>query len=270
MNSSNIKNFLIVLFLGINIYLLGSLIISADFRIDSEAVDSAVSVLKNNGISVSKDIIPTEAKSLKNVDTQNIIYKSDFYSGSEYKNFHINGDSFAYSGKADDLYSKSDKAIRREVKKFFGKVGFDTSFMQFSDISDNGGTKKFDIYCSVHGYKFFDSVIHVSVTEKGFSAKGKWYEPQSKSINSNSRIRNTVYATGVLVEMIENKEIMSNVPFKVTNIELGFLSGTLYGKSGHVAATGLPYYRITTDSGRQYYFDASDGSYDPSLDDINK
>ena len=217
MNSSNIKNFLIVLFLGINIYLLGSLIISADFRIDGEAVDSAVSVLKNNGISISKDIIPTEAKSLKNVDTQNIIYKSEFYSSSEYKNFHISGDSFAYSGKADDLYSKSDKVIRREVKKFFGKVGFDTSFMQFSDISDNGGTKKFDIYCSVHGYKFFDSVIHVSVTEKGFSAKGKWYEPQSKSINSNSRIRNTVYATGVLVEMIEKNKFRRNNYGKIKN-----------------------------------------------------
>ena len=65
MNLGKVKTFLIVLFLGINIYLLISLFTSFTFYIDSETIDSTVEILKTNDVDVDKEIIMKSVENLK-------------------------------------------------------------------------------------------------------------------------------------------------------------------------------------------------------------
>ena len=65
MNLGKVKTFLIVLFLGINIYLVIALFLSTTFYIDSETIDSTIEILSTNKIEVDKDLIMKSVKILK-------------------------------------------------------------------------------------------------------------------------------------------------------------------------------------------------------------
>ena len=78
MNLGKVKTFLIVLFLGINIYLLILLFTSSTFYIDSETIDSTVEILKTNNIDVDKDLVMKSVENLKNIDTSNVVYTEKF------------------------------------------------------------------------------------------------------------------------------------------------------------------------------------------------
>jgi len=267
MNLGRVKSFLIYLFLAINIYLIVSLVMSMDFRIDDSTIKNTVAILENNNISVDKDIIPKKSKNLKNIETTNIVYTDAFKKCESYNDFKINGNSFSYTVKDDSLYKKSDRRIKKYIKKFLEDCTFDSQYMKFSEISQDGNSKKLDIRCYVKDYCIFDSKITAEITKSKLVISGTWHEPQTTKVVSNSRTRKTAYITSILIDLCENEDFKNSK--KITNIEFGYMSGTLYGDAGYITATALPYYRLTDEKGNVYYYDATDGSYNSKLSASN-
>ena len=264
MNLGRVKSFLIYLFLAINICLVVSLVMSSSFRIDDLTLNNTVKILSDSGVSIEKELIPKKVKNLKNIEAVNVIYTDGFKNSENYKNFTVSGISFSYNEKNNSLYNFKNSKIKKQILNFLKESGFNTNYMVFSEISESKNTKKLEITCMVNDYCVFDSKITAEIKENSFELIGIWYEPKTNSVFSNSRTRSTVYITSVLIDLAEN-ENFKHGPKKITNIEYGYMSGTLYGNTGHITATALPYYRITDEAGKIYYYDASDGTYNNSV-----
>ncbi len=250
MNLGRVKSFLIVLFLGINIYLIAAGFFSSRFYIDKDTVASCAKVLKANSVTLSEEAIPRYTVNLRGIDTENVIYTNDNIKNGK-NGFEIHKDSFCCRILTSDTPQKA-------VMQFLEKNGFRTGYMNFF-ASKSKDT--WYITCSVKGYKIFDNLIKVTKIPDGYTLEGKWYEPITDKVRSQSRQRNTVYITSVLVDMLQNKEIMKNAPFEITRIDYGYLAGMPYGGEEHITTTALPYYRIRDNKGNSYYFEAESGQY---------
>ena len=263
MNLGKVKTFLIVLFLGINIYLLISLFTSSTFYIDSETIDSTVEILKTNDIDVDKEVIMKSVENLKNIDTSNVVYTEKFKKNNKNGSFQIEGDTFSCTKSFDGIYAKGEDDIKDTIEEYLEKMGFPLEYMKTGKISENKkGEKVYYISCYVDDYEIFDSKIKITLQKNNtVLIKGTWYEPLSDDVKLRSRSRDTVYITSVLVSMIQNEEIMAKAPFTITDIDYGYLAGASYGEGTHVKSSALPYYRIKDNKGNVYYYDAQNGSY---------
>ncbi len=261
MNLGKVKTFLIVLFLGINIYLIISSFLASRFFIDGKTIDDTVALLKSNQISIDKDLIDSSFTNLKNIDTNNIVYTQKFKKANKDGIFEIENDTFLCEREFKGIYELSDRRIKKEIEKFLEASGFETEHMKYGKISDKKGQKSYTIRCFVKGYEVFDSFIRVTVLKDSFKLKGSWYEPLSEDIKSRSGSRDVKYVTSVLLSMLQNEEIMKNKPFTIKAVDYGYLSAASYGGGAHVTTSALPYYRIETSKGNVYYYDAANGAY---------
>ncbi|MBQ8588701.1 MAG: hypothetical protein IJ454_04840 [Clostridia bacterium] len=252
MNLGKVKTFLIVLFLGINIYLLGSMYMSSRFFVDKDSVKATVDILARYDITVNEETVPDYTINLRNIDTENTIYTENF----EKDGFDISGNRFRCEIKRED--KKGAGSVVKEVKSFLESSGFETRHMKFIK-SDKADTWYICGYVS--GYRIFDSTIKLTVQEDKYILSGTWFEPMSDKIRSHQRTRSTVYITDVLIDMTHNENIMTNAPFEITDIDYGYLAGKPYGNGNHLTASALPYYRIKDSKGNVYYYDAQDGTY---------
>jgi len=236
---------------------------SFEFRIDDATINNTVEILKSNDINIDKSIIPKKAKNLKNIETVNVIYTKDFKNCKYYNDFKLDGNFFSYTEKNEKLYKKSNSRIAKYVKDFLKDCSFDSQYMKFSNVSENGKTKTLEISCYVKDYCVFDSRIVATVTGSALILSGAWHEPQTNSVISNSKTRKTSYITSILIDSCENEAFKNTKEIK--KIEFGYLSGALYGNNGHITATALPYYRLTDDKDNVYYYDATDGTFNSSV-----
>jgi len=262
MNLGRVKTFLIVLFLGINIYLAISLFMSTRFFVDKDTVNSTVSVLQKNGITLNSKDVLRSVINLKNIDTNNIIYAEKFKNATDDKSFKRDNDNFVWKIAVPSVHKQSDSQIKNNVERILLNSGFETKFMKPGKMyTDSSGDRAYIIRCYVGDYEIFDSSIKVKVLKDNIVVSGRWYEPLSDEYRSKSRSRDTVYITSVLVSMVQNDAIMKEAPFEITDIDYGYLAGTSYGEGAHVTTSALPYYRIKDSKNNVYYYDAKNGSY---------
>ncbi len=261
MNLGRVKTFLIVLFLGINIYLLVSHFTATRFSIDSKTCEKTLEIIQNYGITVDKDIVPKYAVNLKSIDTNNIVYTKEFKKNNKNGAFKVTGDSFSCEVK-EPRFSDSDNNIKIRVKAFLEKSGFPTKHMDFSQIQrKDNKTKSFKINCRVKNYSIFDSVITVDITKDGCTIYGKWFEPMTDDVILTSRSRQTVYITSILIDLAQSDKAAKNTPFEITSIEHGYLSGSQYKGGGHISTTARAFYKLTDDRNNIYFYDAKEGTY---------
>lgn len=253
MNLGKVKNFLIVLFLGINIYLIAAGFSTARFYLDKDTVSDCIEVLSENSVTLKEDVIPRYTVNLRGIDTDNTVYTNKFVKDGK-NGFKTKGNTFSCVVPLADKTAEPEKA----VLGFLKENGFDTEHMKFSSAKKEG---VWYITCLVDDYCIFDSRIKVTKSGASYIINGRWYEPKSHKVRSQSRQRNTVYITSVLVDMLQNEEIMQNAPFEITDIDYGYLAGLPYGSEEHIRATAMPYYRIKDNKGNTYYYDAASGEY---------
>ena len=250
MNLGKVKSFLIILFLGINIYLIATNFMASRFYENKETIDGCVQILEKSDITLDRKLVPPYTTNLKGVEAENVIYTNPSL-GSDKKGFKIYGNSFSMHIRDDDM---SDKTILRHLKE----NGFDTSCMKIKK-SKNKDIKY--IECKIGGYTVFDSTLKVQKKDGGILISGSWYEPKSRHARANTKSRETTYVTSILVNILQNEDIMKNAPFEIKSISYGYLAGLPYGTGQHRTTTALPYYRIKDSKGNIYYFDASNGEY---------
>lgn len=256
MNWNKTKNFLIVLFSLINLYLIirtSSTVLNFKpaTKVNSEAVSDTVNILKKNyGIEIDKDIIPVKTVNLNNIEVENIIYTEKFNSSDI--NFSLDGSRFFASVKTDGTETKSD--IKNEAESFLDKIGIRNGYykLEFSN-SDH----KCSAVGTVSNYKIYNNIITFEFNGSQMNVDGQWYIPQTKNVYAHDSSHKMSEITNVLIKAAP--EISENNHKSIVKIDYGYCVSIIDSSTVNKSASAVACYVIQTDGDFKYYYDALNG-----------
>ncbi|MBR6523807.1 MAG: hypothetical protein IKT39_04275 [Clostridia bacterium] len=261
MNWPRVKTILIFLFLAVDIMLLCSIIIPSVTlsRIPQETIRNTADVLSQRGIEISPEIIPARRESMGIVELYNIwpdkeavaeklLGKAPVLSGEVYKNgtktLTFQQDGFNYKNSA------TVKTVAHELIE----MGI--------DVRDNfyeEGESSLRSWQTIEDKKLFESEIYAAQTGAEVTVTGYWIF----SDRENGIIINTpdtlLDVTGVLIDFINNP--LREPEVKITSVETGYSAGTAYRDMSHKLVSVSPAYKISTDTGAYYIYDALSGNF---------
>ena len=261
MNWPRVKTILIFLFLLVDIILLASIIIpSAGLsRIPQETIKNTAEVLKQRGIEISPEIIPARRESMGIIELYNIwadkptlaerlIGENRTEDGKAFKNgtktLTLQADSFSYENTA------AEKTVAHELIE----MGIDVRENLYEE-----GESSLRSWQTIDGKKLFESEIYASQTDSAVTVSGYWIF----SDRENGIIINTpdtlLDVTGVLIDFINNP--LREAEVTITSVETGYSAGTAYRDTTHKLVSLSPAYKISTDTGAYYMYDALSGNF---------
>lgn len=273
MNWSGAKNWLIILFLGINIFLVFTLVKSniQSSYIDKQTIEGTVDILAKSGITVAADIIPNDIPKLGAIDVENSltdfnetakkflgegmteISEGSYRNGS--KRFAAEGDMIYYvdSAPSEEYEEFDEEAAQRAAVEWLRECGFDIDMVQsVSYRSDEGYIvhieQKFDKYV------LLDSYFNVTVTPLGISEmEGSWFVPSGGQdvFSDSARVKSSV---SVLLDFARDSVRISRGSNVIEQISLGYTTGEK--STYHKYAAAMPVWRIKCSDGNEYYFEA--------------
>ena len=258
MNWMKVKIILIILFLLINILLVG-VIISKQYTNTpyTDGVSEDIKdIMTSIGITVPENLISTKSYSAKTADAYPITSdNSKFLQTLKTKSSLSEKGNYIYNGSEVSFYDSlvhfenSDKSIT-DAETFFSLMGID--FSNAVLISRDTQDDKF-IYNyteTYEDYEIFGAYAKVTVFEGYITgADIIWYE-----INpNNTRNAKTISNAEALLEFASDKG-RGNKPCSVSDITLGY-SVDAGGENAAVSQM-VPCIRITTDIGSSFYYDA--------------
>lgn len=261
MNWPRVKTILIFLFLVVDLILLATIIVPSVSmsRIPQETIQTTAELLSSQGVKISPDIIPFRRESMGIVELYNIwpdrpqlaqslIGSSEPSETGVFKNntktLTLSENSFKYETLNDG------KSIAHQLLE----LGIDlreNAYIQ-GDSSLRG-------WQTTDGKKIFESEIYAAQTDSLFSVSGYWIFSDKKK----GAIKNTpdtlVDVTGVLIDFLNNPLRESNIT--IISIELGYSTGSAFRDTTHKLVSVSPAYKISTDSGAYYIYDALSGDF---------
>lgn len=276
MNWSRTKTWLILLFVGINLFLLCTLAKEniAQSTISEQMVTDTVAVLARNGISVDAQLIPRKMPSLSAVEVLNTVtdqkaFAKALLGGTPMHDAETNqymrstsillidGDTIKYMNlkpSQNDVYTDTQSAIDY-AKAFFEKAGYDMSKARVAVEKQHNSETELVFTQRLDSYPLLDSQLRITVTRQGVSeASGCWFymsDDQSGGSGARGRVKEI---TSVLIDFISDA-YRAGSSTEITDITLGYTTGE---KSNyHKSVSAMPSWRITTSDGREYYYDAN-------------
>lgn len=257
MNWNKTKNFLIVLFSLINLYLIirtSSTVLNFKpaTKVNSDAVSNTVNILKKNyGIEIDKDIIPIKTVNLNNIEVENIIYTEKFNSSGI--NFSLDGSRFFTSVRTDRAETKSD--IKNEAKSFLDKIGIRNGYykLEFSDSQP----QKCCAVGMVSNYKIYNNIITFEFNGSQMNVDGQWYIPQTKNVYARDSSHKMSEITNVLIKAAP--EISENNHKSIAKIDYGYCVSIIDSNTVNKSASAVACYVIQADGDFKYYYDALNG-----------
>ncbi len=275
MNWSRTKTWLIVLFVGINLFLLFTIVKENIVKstISEQMITDTVEILARNGITVEPQTIVRKMPSLSAVEVQNTITDQAAFaekllgnkgtydaSANQYRHaatiVRFEGDTFSYINLNPILKSASvDAQAAVEIaKSFCTKAGLDMRKAQAQSYAENGSEAVVIFTQKLDRYPLLDSQIKLIVNAKGVrEAVGCWFymaDDQSGGGMGN-RVKEI---TSVLVDFISDKN-RAQSSVQIADITLGYTTGDK--STYHKSVSAMPSWRITTADGRVYYYDAN-------------
>lgn len=235
MNWERVKSFLIVLFVGINIFLISFMLSSVkrSSSVNKTVVADTVSILNANGVSVNENIIPS---SISNPGTFDVVA--------------LNVDS-----SYDSPRTISENNAEAEVKKALKVLG----------IKDYKITKidsfTYSVIQKTDGYFIFDSGITAKASDNSISLSGVWYKQQTKPKAEGYDDGGIVYVTGVLIDFINNPDRNRDIHNTINSIEVGYCVPQYDSGMEHKSMTAVPCYSVTTADGTSFLYEAANGTY---------
>ncbi len=273
MDWSGAKNWLILLFAGLNIFLICTLVSvnSNAGTVKKDTILKTVEILSSNGISIDEAVINPKIPKLNSVEVENAIgdkkafakkllgdgftEDNDLYTKEE-KSVRFFENSFSYkNSKPDDPISDLNSlTVKEKVSSFLSGLGISVVSAE-SVATENNGNFTVTFYQRLDKYSLFDSYITVNLSKDGISLiEGSWfYTAQDQSSVKTSASRVTP-ATSALIDFISDEKRISNNSTKVTDVTIGYTSGD--SMEYHTHASAIPVWRIKTSDGHCYYFDA--------------
>ena len=269
MNWSNAKTMLIVLFLAANLFLLINIINSAhkSDAIMPEIMTSTVDILKNNGITIDKSMIPQKNISVPYAEAENAV--SDYLEFSEkllgknitkyaedtYKSnvgeIKFSGDYFSY--KAADSNEKSTDITQKDAitisSQFLKNCGIDLSSAK-SSVQQGSGNYIVTFSSRINSMPFFTSSVTVTVQgNKVVSMDGCWFNKTSKNVTSIT----LKSVTGVLIDFISLPG-RTQGQVEISDLTLGYYIPET--NKYHKSLVLIPAWQISLTDGTSYCIDS--------------
>lgn len=261
MNWSRAKTILIALFLIVDLFLLTTILKGSD-RISPEIISSTVEVLKNNGITIDKGIIPEKSQRTPYSEVENVITSYDEFAAlllgdditlssdnsfsADSKKISFSGNSFVYENSISVNDISNDKNPQTIAAEFLKSIGFDLSEAKVSSQRQGKSTNiTFNNYSN--SLPIFNSSVTVSVSgEIVTSVSGMWFN----RINTNEPDTALKSITSILIDSVSDFEKGT----RITSLHLGYTlpDSTTFHKS----AVLIPVWQITTEAGQLYHPDA--------------
>lgn len=261
MNWPRVKTILIFLFLVVDIGLLATIIVPSVglSRIPQETIENTATLLSSHGIEISPDIIPARRESLGIIElynlwpdphnlSQKLIGTGEPADDNVYvvgsKKLILSSDGFVYDNTG------SENSIAHELID----LGIDVRENLY-----NQGESSLRAWQAVNGKKIFESEIYASQTDSTISVSGYWIFPdREKGIITNTP-DTLIDVTGVLIDFISNP--LRDDGIRITSVEIGYSTGTAYRDMAHKLVSATPAYKISTDTGAYYMYDALSGDF---------
>ncbi len=279
MDWSKAKNWLILLFLSLNIFLIIKLVAISNHSstVDKDVIKKTVSILNSNGINVSESQIPNKIPKLNSVEVTNNIPNKDEFAKL------LLGDGLE---KDENLYKKGNVSLEFSKNHFSytnphpsGEFPFNEAFLSINSenaivlVSDfltklNLSTdsaisslrEQNDVYIvtfnqKLDKYPLFDSYITVNVSKNGIlSVDGNWFSASSDQSTVTTAATRITPSTSALIDFISASDKSENELVEIADISLGYTSGD--DSEYHANAVAIPVWQIKTSNNEYYYFDA--------------
>lgn len=254
MNWKNIKTFLIILFLGINIFLAVSTVrMHGADRLTEQNIDDAVTLLAQNNIRIDKSIIPTVPANLDSIELFNPLFADKGIDKSLITDSNDSGFTMRIPTDTSGINEKNAESKIRTVLK---NNKFKVKSIILSKV-DGGDKITYNMTSEHNGIKIFDNSMTLTVEDGALVLRGTWYEYRSEAIISGGK--KSVHATSALIEFISAKP-NDGTAVTVTDISLGYHAVSPDNRKNVKTISASPCYRLTTDTGTVYYYNIRDGS----------
>lgn len=276
MNWSGAKNWLIVLFIGVNLFLAFTIIWTDmySFSIDKETIASTAEIMRRNGIEVDKECIPSKMPTLGPVDVANSIIDYDALAvrilgdglvkeqdkpayTNDRRRLLFDGDTIYYydaepGERIEKLNEKDAQSIAAERLRFYG---FDMERAQFAASLKPDGDYLVTVSQKLDKYVLFDSYFYVLVSKDGVKEfSGSWFTisgSRDMPASEPARVKSIV---SVLLDFARDERRISNGSSAVEKIDLGYM--TKAKDTYHKNAAAMPVWIIRCSDGKVYEYDA--------------
>ena len=277
---SRVKTILIVLFLCINIFLLINMMITVNrtIVISTETVRNTIEVLQKNDITIKAEDIPTKIEQLSKLEIDNAIQDTDNFAEkvlgkgfdkqkAEGTNIYelgtatleITGCEFIYTNTAaaPELSVLNADTAEQYCKKLLKRWGLNIENLVLSDTEQ----KKDDTYLLTFQYKYRDKNIYINQdngikielsSEGSIFLKGYALAPR-KLVSEKVPGRQ---ATSILIEFIRDPSRPKDQEMTITDFCIGYYIDTKRDIIDFTYVKVSPVWRVMTDDGRVYYYDA--------------
>jgi len=273
MNWSRTKTWLIVLFVGINLFLIITLIRNniALSTISEQTVQDTVAVLERNGISVDAQIMPKSTPVLSAVEVLNtanppvataekLLGGAVTQDGNRYlrgtASVRFDGDTFYYDNPhpATDMAYTTEQEALEQAKIYLTNAGFDISKAQASVIRYKRSETQIIFTQKLDSYPLLDSKIYLRITPNGIrEMEGCWFYMSSDQRSGSGAHGRVKPVTSILIDFI-NDPAREQTSTQIVNITLGYTTGDK--STYHKSVSAMPSWCITTADGYIYYYDA--------------
>lgn len=261
MNWARVKTILIFMFLIVDIILLSSIIIPSVSlsRIPQETIEKTCEVLGKRGIEISPEIIPAKRESMGIVELYSVWPDPSSLARKLLGNFEQTGSNVYISGTK--TLSLSDGEFKYENSKAKKTIAHELIEMGI-DVRENlyeEGESSLRSWQTIENKKLFESEIYASRADSTINVSGYWIF----SDRENGVIINTpdtlLDVTGVLIDFINNPLREDNI--RITSVETGYSTGSGSRDTSHKLVSVSPAYKISTDTGAYYMYDALSGNF---------
>lgn len=270
MNWGKMKNVMIAFLVVLNLILLTVLyaVESDNTTLSAEEVKNAARVLRNHGISVNEEMIPT-----RRVEMGNLPMVAATQSHEKFVTVFL-GTTYEHQREEDTLtnvYTFGEKTVRLNggyIKYYSGREAGEVPSEDLwrsvrNKIEDAGISLKDAVETKSSEYErrylqqykgkdFFEGNITVTADKSGIlSVEGFWMVPGGKEFGKESVSSVTEAFSAFLQDEERDKKSV-----EITDITLGY--SVLLGEEqiNFSEATAIPVWRLTTSDGKSYYYDA--------------
>ncbi len=271
MNWSKAKTILIVVFLFTDIFLATTIYKSnrkASY-IPADIIDSTISILKDNNITINRELISSEIEMLSTIQGDNVVTSYEEFAEkilgngfilldettfkSDSGKLYFNGDSFRFesTGKLSGNNSLSPMECEKKIKSTLQGYGFVFTNVstKVSEKPENGYTIIFQDY--YNSSPIYASNVIVMADDSGniTQLSGTWYNIKDDFQTDDNELKSV---TSILIDFISEYGI--NAPCEIVGLDLGF--NVFESEIYHKSASLIPVQKITLKGGKEYYIDS--------------
>lgn len=255
MNWKNIKTFLIILFLGINVFLgISTVKMHGGDRLTEQNINDAVALLEKNNIYIDKSIIPTAPSDFDDIELSNPLFSDKSIDKSLITKSDNDGICMRIPAITADINEKNAESKIRTILK---QNKFKIKSIILTKMPDSDNKICYNMTSEHNGIKIFDNNMTITVDDGALLLSGTWYEYRSESIISSGK--KTVHATSALIEFISARA-NDGKAVTINDISLGYHAAGPDNRKNVKTISAFPCYRLTTDTGMVYYYNIRNGS----------